>query len=179
MEVQRDFSEFLASLNGAGVEYLVVGAYALAVHGAPRNTLDLDVYLRPTAANAARFVTALERFGFGSLGVRVSDLTVPGRILQLGRAPVRIDVLTSISGVTWLTAWRGRLAGRYGPTPVLYIGRRELLRNKRASGRAKDLGDVEALTRRQPSIRQFVNPSMSSVPRFPTRRSRRRARSRE
>ena len=149
MEVQRDFSEFLASLNAAGVEYLVVGAYALAVHGAPRNTLDLDVYLRPTPVNAARFVTALDRFGFGSLGVTASDLTVPDRILQLGRAPVRIDVLTSISGVTWPTAWRGRLVGRYGRTTVPYLGRRELLRNKRASGRAKDLGDVEALTLRR------------------------------
>jgi len=148
MEVQRDFNEFLASLNAAGVEYLVIGAYALAFHGAPRNTLDLDVYLHPTKANAVRFLAALERFGFGSLGLQADDLTVPDRILQLGRAPVRIDVMTSISGVGWTAAWRGRAMGRYGRVRVPFLGRVQLMANKRSSGRAKDLGDVEALMRR-------------------------------
>lgn len=146
MEVQRDFAEFLASLNAAGVEYLVVGAYALAFHGAPRNTLDLDVYVRPTSANAARLLVALDRFGFGSLGLHVADFTVPDRILQLGRPPVRVDVMTSISGVRWRTAWRGRVDGRYGEVPVPFLGRTQFLANKRASGRTKDFADVEALT---------------------------------
>jgi hypothetical protein len=148
MEVQRDFSEFLALLNAARVEYLVVGAYALAFHGAPRNTLDLDIYLRPTSTNAVRFMTALQRFGFGSLSLHAKDVTVPNRILQLGRTPVRIDVMTSISGVRWQAAWRGRVSGQYGEVPVPFLGRTQLLANKRASGRAKDLGDIEALTRR-------------------------------
>lgn len=154
MEVQPDFSEFLASLNAAGVEYLVVGAYALAFHGAPRNTLDLDVYVRPTAANAVRFLAALDRFGFGSLGLQAADFTVPGRILQLGRPPVRIDVMTSISGVRWSTAWRGRVSGRYGEVPVPFLGQKQFLANKRASGRAKDLADVEALTPRRRRARR-------------------------
>ena len=149
MEVQRDFNEFLDSLNAAGVEYLVVGAYALAFHGVPRNTLDLDVYLNPTRTNAKRFLAALDRFGFGSLGVRIDDLIVSNRILQLGRAPVRIDVMTSISGVSWRSAWGGRMIGRYGAIDVPFIGHAQLLANKRASGRAKDLGDVESLQRRR------------------------------
>lgn len=144
-EVQRDFSEFLASLNAARVRYLVVGAYALAVHGAPRNTLDLDVLVEPTAANGQRLVRALAAFGFGSLAVSADDFAVPDRILQLGRQPLRIDILTSISGVGWPAAWRGRLRGRYGEVPTYFLGRAELVANKLASGRAKDLGDVEAL----------------------------------
>ena len=154
MEVQPDFREFLASLNAAGVEYVIVGAYALAVHGAPRNTIDLDVYLNPTRENARRFLVALDRFGFGSLGVRVDDLTLRDRILQLGRAPVRIDVMTSISGVSWKTAWRGRVMGQYGPVAVPFLGRAQLVANKRASGRAKDLGDVESLARRRRRTRR-------------------------
>jgi len=157
MEVQRDFSEFLASLNAARVEYLIVGAYALAFHGAPRNTLDLDVYLNPTRVNARRFLIALDRFGFGSLGIRPEDLVVPNRILQLGRTPVRIDIMTSISGVSWRTAWHHRVAGRYGEIEVSFLGLAQFLANKRASGRAKDLGDLESLVRRRP--RRLRRPS--------------------
>ena len=149
MEVHPDFSEFLASLNASHVEYLVVGAYALAFHGVPRNTLDIDIYLRPTVENASRFLTALDAFGFGSLKIGRDALTVPDRILHIGRPPVRIDVMTSISGVSWASAWRGRARGPYGEVSVFYLGRRQLLTNKRASGRTKDLGDVEALTGRK------------------------------
>lgn len=151
--VQRDFSEFLASLNAARVKYLVVGAYALAAHGAPRNTLDLDVFVEPTPANGTRIIKALDSFGFGSLAVSPVDFAQPDRILQLGRQPLRIDILTSISGVGWRTAWRGRLRGHYGDVPVSFIGRVELVANKRASGRAKDLGDVEALKRKNENRR--------------------------
>lgn len=147
-EVQRDFSEFLASLNAARVKYLVVGAYAVAAHGAPRNTLDLDVLVEPTSGNGARIVAALTAFGFGSLRVTPSDFAEPDRILQLGRQPLRIDILTSISSVSWRAAWNGRLRGHYGQVPVSFLGRTELVANKLASGRAKDLGDVEELRRR-------------------------------
>ena len=146
-EVQSDFSEFLASLNAAHVRYLVVGAYALAAHGSPRNTLDLDVFVQPTAANGRRVVRALDAFGFGSLKIGPADFAQPDRVLQLGRQPLRIDVLTSITGVSWAMAWKGRFAGHYGDVPVHFLGREELLVNKRATGRAKDLGDVHALTR--------------------------------
>lgn len=145
-EVQRDFAEFLDSLHAAGVRFLIVGAYAVAAHGVPRNTLDLDVFVQPTEANGHRLVAALEAFGFGSLGAQALDFAQPDRILQLGRQPLRIDVLTSITGVSWTRAWRGRLAGHYGDVPVHFLGLESLLANKRATGRAKDLGDVEALT---------------------------------
>jgi hypothetical protein len=146
-ELQRDFSEFLASFNAVGVRYLVVGAYALAAHGSPRNTLDLDVFVRPSEANGRRIVQALRAFGFGSLRVAPSDFAQPDRILQLGRQPLRIDVLTSITGVTWARAWRGRIPGTYGDVPVNVLGFDELVTNKRATGRTRDLGDVEALSK--------------------------------
>jgi hypothetical protein len=158
LEVQPDFSEFLASLHDAHVKYLVVGAYALAAHGSPRNTLDLDVLVQPTVANGRRIVQALEAFGFGSLNLAPADFTVPDRILQLGRQPLRIDVLTSITGVSWPAAWKGRYRGRYGDVAVPFLGREQLLLNKRSTGRTKDLGDVEALTaldpRRRPRLRK-------------------------
>ena len=147
-EVQQDFSEFLASLNAVGARYLVVGAYAVAAHGAPRNTLDLDVFVQPNRTNGKKIAAALTAFGFGSLATSPDDFAQPGRILQLGRQPLRIDILTSISGVSWTAAWRGRLRGRYGDVPVSFLGRVELVANKLASGRAKDLGDVESLRRR-------------------------------
>jgi hypothetical protein len=149
-EVQRDFSEFLASLNAARARYLVVGAYALAAHGSPRNTLDLDVFVQPTIANGRRLVRALGAFGFGSLEIGPAEFARPDRVLQLGRQPLRIDVLTSITGVSWAAAWNGRFAGHYGDVPVYFLGREELLINKRATGRAKDLGDVDALSRLKP-----------------------------
>jgi hypothetical protein len=146
-EVQVDFAEFLASLNAARVRFLVVGAYAVAAHGVPRNTLDLDVLVQPTQANGRRLVAALRAFGFGSLVVAAADFAMPDRMLQLGRQPLRIDVLTSITGVSWAMAWKDRMAGSYGDVPVHFLGLHTLLANKRATGRAKDLGDIEALAR--------------------------------
>jgi hypothetical protein len=151
-EVQRDFAEFLASLNAARVKFLVVGAYAVAAHGVPRNTLDLDVLVQPTVANGRRLIGALRAFGFGSLAVTPSDFASPDRILQLGRQPLRIDVLTSITGVSWAAAWRDRMVGSYGDVPVHFLGLATLLTNKRATGRTKDLSDVEALA--QPRLRR-------------------------
>jgi hypothetical protein len=98
-------------------------------------------------------VRALEAFGFGNLNVTPADFTIPDRILQLGRQPLRIDVLTSITGVAWPAAWKGRYRGRYGDVPVYFLGRNELLLNKRSTGRTKDLGDVEALTALEPRRR--------------------------
>lgn len=145
MEVQPDFRDMLASLNKRDVEYVIVGAYALAHHGVPRNTGDIDIYVRPSAANAKRMVEVLREFGFGSLGLTEGDFTEPGQVIQLGRPPVRIDLLTSISGVTWEEADSGKAAGMYGDVPVPYLGRGQLAANKRAAGRKKDLADLEAL----------------------------------
>ena len=149
METIKDYRELLALFNAHEVDYLIVGAYALAHYGAPRYTGDLDVYLRPDRENAARALQALDAFGFGGLDVTVEDLAVPGKVVQLGYPPIRIDLVTSLTGITWREAASGKVKASYGAIPVSYIGRNELIRNKRALGRMKDLADVEALGEEQ------------------------------
>ena len=145
MEAQPDFKELLELLNAQGVEYVIVGGYAVAFHGAPRYTRDLDLYVRPTAENASRILDALGEFGFGGLDLAASDFTTPDRVVQLGVPPVRVDFVTSIDGVSWERVWEHRVAGAYGDVPVMFIGRQELVANKRAAGRKTDLADAEAL----------------------------------
>lgn len=145
MDAQQDFRELLELLNSRGVEYLIVGAYALAFHGAPRNTGDIDIWVRAHPENAKRVVSALGTFGFASLGITESDFLHPEQVLQLGVPPVRVDILTSISGVTWDEAYSGRAPGTYGDVPVNFIGKSEYIKNKRATGRKKDAADIEAL----------------------------------
>lgn len=145
MPVNPDFRDLFAALNAAGAEYLLVGGYALAVHAAPRFTKDLDVWVRPSAGNARRVWTALCEFGapLGELGE--VDLATPGIVFQIGLAPNRIDVLTAIDGVEFDAAWPGRLETTYGGQTVHVIGKRELVLNKRASGRPQDLVDADVL----------------------------------
>jgi hypothetical protein len=145
--VNRDFQDFLAAFQEAGVQYLVVGAYALAVHGAPRATGDLDVWISPDPENTEKVWTALVRFGapVGALGLSREDLTRRDQVVQIGLPPRRIDLLTSISGVEFEEAWPGRVAHLVDSLQVPFIGRAEFVRNKKASGRAKDLADLEAL----------------------------------
>jgi len=111
----------------------------------PRYTGDLDLYIRPTAANAERVMGALRDFGFGSLGLSEKDFSLPGRVVQLGYPPVRIDLVTSLSGVSWEEVFTNMVDGEYGNVPVKYIGRAEFVKNKRAIGRKKDLADLETL----------------------------------
>ena len=145
MEAQGDFKELLALLNANEVEYVIVGGHALAFHGAPRVTGDMDLYVHPTPANARRVMAALREFGFGETGLAESDFERPGQVIQLGRPPVRVDFVTSITGLSWELVQAGRAAGRYDDVPVHYIGRKELVANKAAVGRRKDLADLEAL----------------------------------
>ena len=145
MEAQPDFKELLALFNEQEIEYIIVGAYALAFHGAPRFTGDIDIYVRPTQDNATRIIRALSFFGFGSLGLKAEDFQKPEQVVQLGVPPVRIDLITSITGVTWEQADSGKVAGKYGDVDVHYLGRDQYARNKRATGRKKDLADLEAL----------------------------------
>jgi len=145
VDVQKDFKELLELLNAHAVEYLVVGGYALAFHGAPRFTGDIDLFVKPDPENAQRLLAALADFGFGSLKLSVEDFSQPDKVVQLGVPPVRVDFVTSITGVSWEQASSGRVAGTYGDVPVRYIGRDEFVANKRACGRKKDLADVEAL----------------------------------
>jgi len=145
MELQTDFKELLELFNAHGVDYLIVGGYALAFHGAPRYTGDIDLLVEPVPENARRVIAALTEFGFGSVGLTAADLEQPEQVIQLGMPPVRVDIITSVTGVSWAKAWEGKEPGRYGGLPVYYLGRDQLLTNKRATGRAKDLADIEAL----------------------------------
>jgi hypothetical protein len=147
MRPNPDFSDLFAALNAEAAEYLLVGGYALAVHAVPRYTRDLDVWVNPTAVNASRVRRALERFGAPLGELREADLAEPGVVFQIGVAPVRIDVLTSIDGVSFAEAWPERTGTTYGGQAVPVISRRHLEQNKRASGRAQDLADLELLAR--------------------------------
>jgi hypothetical protein len=145
MKVQKDFRDLLELLNAHKVEYMIVGAYALAFHGAPRYTGDIDIFVRPDPENAQRVMAALNDFGFGSAGLTVADFEIGDKVVQLGFPPVRVDIVTSITGVSWEEAASGRVEGIYGNIPVNYIGREQFVLNKRALGRKKDLADLEAL----------------------------------
>ncbi len=145
MEAQQDFKELLALFNVHAVEYVIVGAHALAFHGAPRYTGDIDLYVRPDKENARRIMAALRDFGFGSVGLSEEDFTEPDKVVQLGYPPVRIDLMTSLAGVSWQNVFEHRVTGEYGDIPVNYIGRKQFVVNKRACDRKKDLADLEAL----------------------------------
>jgi hypothetical protein len=145
MEVQQDFRDLLEFFNKNKVEYIIVGAYALGFHGVPRYTGDLDVLVRPDPLNAGNLMRSLHEFGFGSVGLMEADFEQEGRVIQLGVPPVRVDIMTSITGVSWEQAHSGRVPGQFGDLSVHYIGREDLIRNKRALGRKKDMADLEAI----------------------------------
>ena len=145
MDLHPDFKELLASFTARNVEYIVVGGYALAFHGAPRMTGDLDLLVNPTQANAGRVLQALADFGFGSLNLTTDDLTKPEQVIQLGSPPFRVDLITSLSGVPWERALRGSLRVTYAGVNVRILGKTEFVENKRAVGRKRDLADLEAI----------------------------------
>jgi hypothetical protein len=145
MEVQEDFRDLLALFNAHNVDYVIVGAYALALHGAPRYTGDMDIFVKADRGNAQRILAALEEFGFGSVGLTPEDFAIPENIIQLGVPPVRVDIVTSLTGVSWDDVASGREKALYGDVSICYIGKKEFIRNKRALGRKKDLADIEAL----------------------------------
>jgi predicted nucleotidyltransferase len=143
----RDYEEFIAALNDHGVRYLIVGAHAVAFHARPRATRDLDILLDPAPANARRALGALrDFFGGADLGYTVADLTDPRWIIQLGVAPVRIDLLSQLPGCpTFQVAWRNRVEARFGAVPAYYLGLDDLIRAKEAAGRAQDRADARML----------------------------------
>lgn len=147
MKLHSDLRAFVELLNSRGVEYVVVGGHAVAFHGHPRFTGDIDFLIAATSDNASRVLACLAEFGFPDLGIAGDDLLQPGQVIQLGRPPNRIDLLTSISGVEFDEAWRTRVHGTLDGLPVAYLGRDALRANKLASGRAKDLADIEAIDR--------------------------------
>lgn len=145
MTASRDFKELFECLNRHEVRAIVVGAHAVAYHAKPRYTKDIDVLVEPSPENARRLVRALEEFGFGAAGLTAADFETRGTIVQLGIEPNRVDLITAIDGVGFEQAWKGRVAGHLFECPVFYLGLQELKQNKKASGRAQDLADLEIL----------------------------------
>jgi hypothetical protein len=145
MEMQEDFKELLALFGKNKVEYIIVGAFALAYHGVPRYTGDLDILINAVPDNADKIIQSLKAFGFGSLKLNPSDFTKRDQVVQLGYPPVRIDIITSITGVPWEEADNGKSIQLIGDLEICFLGRKELIRNKKATGRKKDLADLEAL----------------------------------
>jgi hypothetical protein len=145
MTVAKDFEEFFASCNKHEVEYLIVGGYAFALHAHPRYTGDLDIFVQASKENARRIIRALEEFGFTSPSLAWQDLTAPGRVIQIGYPPLRIDLLTAIDGIEFKEAWPKRVESTYGQQKVHVISKEDLVTNKRASGRKQDLLDLEDL----------------------------------
>jgi hypothetical protein len=145
MPLHPDWKEFLELLNSNEVEYLIVGAHARAFHGVPRYTRDLDIFVRISPANAIRLEQTLRAFGFASTGLAADDFLVPGRVIQLGVEPYRIDLLTSISGVEFGDAWSDRVAGELDGVPVSFLSVRAFRQNKLAAGRPKDFADLADL----------------------------------
>lgn len=140
-----DFVDLLRAFVAADVRFLIVGAYALAHHGRPRATGDLDVWVDATVDNGPRIMRALAAFGAPLSDVTQADFSRPGVVFQIGVPPGRIDILTELTGVEFADAWAEREAAPFGEVTVDFIGREAFIRNKRATGRARDLGDIEGM----------------------------------
>ncbi len=145
MELDKDSREFIELLLSKKVECLLVGGYALAFHGAPRFTEDVDFLVLVSPKNAERLEAVIQDFGFGELGIDRDDFLQADQVIQLGRAPNRIDILTGITGVTWEEAWESRQRVEVAGLELWIIGKDALIRNKKASGRTQDLADAERL----------------------------------
>jgi|SRR5690625_4404563 len=145
MKISKDFEEFFALLNAHEVHYLVIGGYAFAIHAEPRYTKDLDIFLDNTHNNAQKLMVVLSDFGFQSLSITIDDLTTPGKIIQIGNPPLRIDLLNDIDGVFFDEAWDNRITSDYGDQTIFVIAKKELIKNKKASNRDRDKIDVKRL----------------------------------
>jgi hypothetical protein len=143
--LSRDFKEFVELLIKNKAEYLIVGGYAVAIHGYPRYTGDLDIWLNPTPENAKSIVKTVNEFGFSSFNLTESDFTKPGNVIQLGYPPLRIDLLTEVDGVSFNECFINRKEVEMDNLIVNFIGYEDLLKNKRESGRLRDMDDIENL----------------------------------
>src|SRR5699024_3327729 len=145
MDLSKDFNEFIGLLNENEVEYLLVGGYAVILHGYPRFTGDIDFFIRRTSQNAEKVIQVLREFGFSELDISADDLIKPDQILQLGRHPLRIDILTSLEGVTFQECIKEKEIFEVDNLTLPVIGLKQLKKNKKAAGRTKDLNDLENL----------------------------------
>jgi len=145
MVLAKDFEEFIRILNEQGVEYLVVGGYALAFHGRPRHTGDLDIWIDVSEENAGRMLLVLQDFGLASLGFEKEDFLKEGYVTQIGYPPLRIDILNTIDGVSFKDAYQSKELVNLDGLQVAYIGLRDFIKNKEAVGRARDLSDIKEI----------------------------------
>ena len=145
MPLHSDLREFIELLNSHRVEYIVVGGYALAFHGHPRYTGDIDILVRASPENAGRLEQVISAFGFADTGLGAKDFLGPDQIVQLGQPPNRVDLLTSITGVGFDEAWANRVSAELERLPVFFIGLDSLVKNKKVTGRTQDQADLEAL----------------------------------
>lgn len=145
MIFEPDFIDFIELLNLHKVEYMIVGAHALAFHGRPRHTGDLDIWIKPVSENALRMIRVLDDFGFGSLGLTEHDFLKENYVTQLGYPPLRIDILNAISGVDFDEAYRNKIQGDVDDLSINFINIPEFIKNKESSGRQKDLSDIASL----------------------------------
>lgn len=145
MNIHSDFEEFLRLLSQESTEFLIIGGYAVAFHGYARATDDLDVFFRNADDNITRLRSALDLFGLPTTEEQAREFSDPGSIIRLGFAPFRIEMMNDISGITFEEAWGQRIAGQFGEVDVFFISLPDLLTNKRASARPKDLSDIDEL----------------------------------
>lgn len=145
MKLVKDFEQFIELLNKNEVRYLVVGGYAFAVHAFPRFTGDIDFLILTEETNVNKLIKALSEFGFKSLEFKTEDFMSSNKIIQFGNPPYRIDILTSIDGVDFNDAWNRKIVAKYGDQDIFFISKEDMIKNKTASGRKKDLDDLEYL----------------------------------
>jgi len=145
MKVEKDYEEFLKLLNKNKIKYCIVGAYAIGFHARPRYTKDMEILIEASKTNARKIIQTLDEFGFGGLGLSEEDFLKEGLIIQLGYEPVRIDLLTSISGCSFQEIWDHKKFGDYGDEKVIFIGKAELIKSKKAAHRKQDEADLELL----------------------------------
>ncbi len=146
MRVEKDFEDLLELFNKNGVKYCILGAFAFAFHARPRYTKDLDILVESTSENGRKIVSSLEEFGFGSLNITEKDFAQKGKFVQLGFEPVRVDLITSIRGLTFEKIWKNRVQGIYGQVKVNFMGLNELVESKKIAARKQDLADLEILS---------------------------------
>lgn len=149
MRVEKDYEKFLGLLNKYQVKYCIIGAYAVAFWGYPRYTKDIDILVEPTKENAKRVISAIREFGIKSQDLTEEDFIRKNRVIQLGYEPVRIDILTSVEGVSFSTVWKNKVEDFYGKEKVYFIGLKELIKIKKKIARPQDLADLEELLRRE------------------------------
>mgnify|MGYP003434057160 FL=1 len=145
MRIEKDYEDLLRLLNYHKVKYCIVGAYAVAFHKRPRYTKNIDILIEPSIENAKRIIKVLIDFGFENLKLTEEDFTKNGNIIQLGYEPIRVDILTSITGVSFLDVWEDKSTGKYGKEDVFFMGKRELIKNKHQTGRKQDLLDLDLM----------------------------------